>query len=247
MKSLEVNPKVITKNGFRYYIINDVAYPSVTTILGEMLDSSWLDEWIERIGKEDADKISTQSANRGSVMHQFIEYYLTSTKSTKKERLKEAQIKIAEYSNKNNFTEKEQKIGRTLFYNFYWAGTFDKIKEVLHAEKALFCTLNGGYAGRVDKISKDLDDLLFITDFKSSKKPKDKKKIIGYYLQIAAYYVAYFQMTGVQPSYGEVWISNEFDNEPQVFHLSKKDIKKLTKLWLKLVANFHKKYPSLKN
>ena len=66
-----------TINGKRYYnIAEGKKYPSVTTILGAMTDKSGIDKWRKRIGEEKADAISKFSANRGTVMHQFCEYFL---------------------------------------------------------------------------------------------------------------------------------------------------------------------------
>ena len=43
-----------TINGKRYYVIGEHKYPSVTTILGSMTDSSGLDKWRQRIGEDEA-------------------------------------------------------------------------------------------------------------------------------------------------------------------------------------------------
>ena len=66
-----------TINGKRYYNLGEgQKYPSVTTILGAMTDNSGIAAWRKRVGEEKADAISRFSANRGTVMHQFCEYFL---------------------------------------------------------------------------------------------------------------------------------------------------------------------------
>ena len=82
-----------------------------------------------------------------------------------------------------------------------------------------------------------------ILDFKSSKKPKKEDWIENYKMQIAAYSLAYWEMNGRKPQGGEIWISNEEDGFPQIFEMSFDDISKYGKMFLKLVKEFHTKYP----
>ena len=70
----------LDKEGRRYYVVSEGekeigVFPSVTTILGETSDKTTLEDWVERVGKEEADRISTLSMNRGTVMHRLIELY----------------------------------------------------------------------------------------------------------------------------------------------------------------------------
>ena len=72
----------ITINNGRHYIIKEglktFYLPSVTTIIGFNSDDTWLIKWRERIGEKEADAISKFSANRGTCMHLFCEYYFDS-------------------------------------------------------------------------------------------------------------------------------------------------------------------------
>jgi len=229
-----------TINGFRYYNIDKYKkYPSVTTIIGFGSDNSWLEEWQDRIGVENAKKITEFSANRGSVMHQLCEYFLESVKLTKRERLIDAQERIINFIKTEGFTEDEENVGRKLFFNFYNNGFFDRIKRIVKIEATLYSNKMGGYAGRTDVIFEDFDDNLIILDFKSSKKPKDENQILNYYRQIAAYFIAYWEMYNVQPNGGEIWISNESDSYPQCINLTRSDIYVHAKEFLKLVKDFH--------
>lgn len=233
--------------GKRHYIIpgkKNVFLPSVTTIIGSMTDKSGLDEWAKRIGQANADKISKFSANRGTLMHSFIEHYLTSEKLEKKDKLLEALKTVTERARIDGFTEEEIKIGRKLFYNFYLNSTFDKMKRIVMQEKMLYSFNGGGYAGRVDNIHEDYSQHEVITDFKTSRKPKKEEWIYGYKLQISAYFVAYWELTGSKPNRGEIWISNEESDEPQIFTLSYEDIKKYYKEFIDMVKAYHIKYGS---
>ena len=235
-----------TINGKRYYIIEENKYPSVTTVLGAMTDSSGLDAWRKRVGEEEADRISKFSANRGTIMHQMIEYFLGSEKDSQKERLKEAQTLIIEFSKEEGFTEEELDMGRRLFYSFYNNGFFDKISKVISIEETLYSHQMGGYAGRVDNIYENAKAHLLILDFKTSRKRKKKDWIKNYFLQISAYFMAYWEMHGIKPHGGEIWIAVEND-EPQIFEVTWEDIQEYGKEFLGMVKEYHKLYPLPEN
>ena len=235
-----------TINGKRYYVIGEHKYPSVTTILGSMTDSSGLDKWRKNIGEAEADKISKFSANRGTIMHQMIEYYLGSEKETQKERLREAQEKIITFVEAEGFTEDELEVGRKLFYSFYNNDLFGKIGKVISIEETIYSHQMGGYAGRVDNIYENVLSHLLILDFKTSRKRKKKEWIENYFMQIAAYFLAYWEMTGKKPDGGEIWIGVEND-EPQVFELTWDDIQEYGKKFLSLVKEYHKLNPLPQN
>lgn len=235
-----------TINGKRYYVIGEHKYPSVTTILGSMTDSSGLDKWRQRIGEDEANKISKFSANRGTIMHQMIEYFLGSEKETQRERLKEAQEKICEFTKTEGFTTEELEVGRKLFYSFYNNDLFSKISKVISIEETIYSHQMGGYAGRVDNIYENSLSNLVILDFKTSRKQKKKEWIENYLMQISAYFIAYWEMTGKKPYGGEIWIGVENDL-PQVFEVSWDDIQEYGKKFLSLVKEYHMLNPLPQN
>ena len=67
-------------NGSRHYICKEYILPSVTTILSKTKDMTALDEWANRIGKDNAEAIKNEAAARGSRMHKHIEDYITESK-----------------------------------------------------------------------------------------------------------------------------------------------------------------------
>lgn len=68
--------QVTTDNG-RYYVKEDgTRFPSVTTILKNAYDQTWLREWIDRVGEEEAARISKAAAERGTMIHDKMERYL---------------------------------------------------------------------------------------------------------------------------------------------------------------------------
>ena len=236
----------VTINGKRHYVIEGqekpIYLPSVTTILGAMTDKSGLERWRKRIGEAEADRISKLSANRGTLMHLFIENFIVSKQSTPKERLLESLKITTEWAKENKFTSEELTIGRKLFFNFYTYGSFDVVEDVIMHEARLWSLQGGGYAGRVDDIYRDKNGLAVVADYKTSRKPKKEEWIENYKMQISAYFVAYWERTGEKPNRAEIWISNEQDDTPQIFTLNEKDIKEYYAKFITLVKAYHEKF-----
>jgi genome maintenance exonuclease 1 len=111
----------------------------------------------------------------------------------------------------------------------------------------LFSHRMGGYAGRVDIIYRNKNSQPVILDFKSATKPKREDWIENYKLQISAYFLAYWEMTGERPCGGEIWISNEVEPYPQIFKLNLEEIKRYSKKFLQLVKLYHEQYPLTEN
>lgn len=63
-------------NGRFYITPSGLHVPSATTVLGHTEDKSYLDDWRNRIGEDQANKITAQSARRGTVLHDMCEKYL---------------------------------------------------------------------------------------------------------------------------------------------------------------------------
>lgn len=230
----------------RHYFIPEqekpVFLPSVTTIIGTMSDKSGLEEWRKKVGEEKADQISKFSANRGTMMHTHIENYLSHESSDKKTRLLESLKKTHEDGLASGFSKEEMAVGRKLFYNFYLNNTFDRIKRVVLQEAMLWSLNGGGYAGRTDNIYEDHDGLHVVSDFKTSRKPKKEEWIDGYKMQASAYYVAYWELYQVRPDRCEIWISNEEDSQPQIFTISKTEVKSWYSNFLDMVREYHRQF-----
>ncbi len=241
MATAESLTKTVTINGSRYYDLGAHKLPSVTTILGKMTDKSGLFEWKRKVGFDEAARISKFAANRGTIMHQMIEFYLLSEGKVKSDRLFDAQKQIVAFKNRDGYSGDELRIGRALFFNFYNELHLDKIAEVVSIEETLWSLLEGGFAGRVDVIYKTVDNRLLILDFKSSKKPKKLEWVEGYLMQVAAYFIAYWERSGIKPCGGEIWISCE-TGEVQIIEMDIEMIKTYGAKFLKLVKGFHEKY-----
>mgnify|MGYP003140410989 FL=1 len=68
-------------DGRRYVTLDGNAYPSVTTILG-IVNEEKIAAWRKRVGEDEANKIGTRAANRGTAVHSIIEKYLQGEDTT---------------------------------------------------------------------------------------------------------------------------------------------------------------------
>jgi genome maintenance exonuclease 1 len=237
-------------NGLRHYRVTVDGelvgiFPSMTTILGETKDKGGLDEWRNRIGHEEADRISNLSMNRGTIMHRLIELY-KGTKGTSAERLLELKNIASTDEEVNQFNENPLgdawlNAGWEFFMKFWnhHDEFFDRVEEVLAAEK--FIWSKRGYAGTLDNVSRTYDRGVLIIDYKNSRKPKKDEWIEDYFCQVAGYSVAFFERTGIVPQGCEIWMANETEDKPQIFKMTYEDMKHYFKEFMKRLKQYNDK------
>ena len=59
-------------DGVRHYSCDGHLLPSVTAVLSETEDKSWLVAWRERIGHAEADRISAEASALGTRTHSLV-------------------------------------------------------------------------------------------------------------------------------------------------------------------------------
>ncbi len=184
-----------TIDGQRHYVLPDstTKLKSVTTIISEKSDKTALYEWRKRVGDEEANRISTQAARRGTSIHKIAERYVL---------------------NEENIFKDEMPINVEMFKTI--KNTLDRhVDNILGVElplysKALKC------AGRTDLVA-EYDGRLSIIDFKTSRKPKKEEWIENYFIQSTVYSMM-FEWT-YKFSVPQIAIIIAVDNEktPQTF------------------------------
>ena len=78
VKLVDEVPKLVqlNENGTRYYVTPEGnKYPSITTVLSEYSRKGIM-EWRQRIGEDEANKITRQASSRGTRIHTLCEKYL---------------------------------------------------------------------------------------------------------------------------------------------------------------------------
>lgn len=164
-----------TEDGRRYPVPPDGrVYESVTTAIGAWDKDlqSGLDIWRERIGVEEANKITRQAARRGTSVHDIAERFL---KNEEINPLRERPDVMELWVGMRPILEKG--IGKVYLQ-----------ESVLYSHRYKL-------AGRVDLIFGN-GNTIVIMDFKTSAKRKKEEWIEGYKIQCAAYSFAFEEMYG---------------------------------------------------
>ena len=178
-------------NGSRLYDVgNDVAYPSVTTITGQMSKDSII-AWRKRVGEATANKISGQASARGTRIHKLCEDYLN-----------------------NELIESKLPLDNMMFKSI--KSELDKYVQNVHALEAPLYSHHLRAAGTVDCIA-EFSSKLSVIDFKTSKKPKREDWIQNYFVQCSAYSVMYEELTGIPINRLVVIIGIDGQKEAQIF------------------------------
>ena len=156
-----------TDQGSRSYNVGGTKLPSVTTVLAQTKDQTYLDKWKAKVGYEEAERIKNLSSKRGTSMHKFIEKHITGAGY---DDLTEVGVQA------KPMAQKIIEIGLTPVDNYFGS------EVMLHYP--------GLYAGATDLVCEH-NGLETIADFKQANKPKREEWIEDYYLQIAAYAMAH--------------------------------------------------------
>lgn len=205
MKTYIPHPEIeqlvrVNVNGSRWYQTPEgKRYPSVTSVTGFAGKES-IQEWKDKIGHEEANRISTTASTRGTNFHSLCESYLNN------------EIVIPDM-----FTRENWDIYKPLL---------DRIDNIHGNEIMLYSDLLQ-VAGTADCIG-EFDGVLSIVDFKTSRKWKHKDWITNYFQQCCFYALAFRERTGISVNQIVVLISVD-DEEPQVFKESVFDWLKSTK------------------
>lgn len=182
-----------TKDGKRHYTTPDGnVYPSVTTVLS-VLNTDALEEWRERIGREEAQKISEHASSRGTDLHAVLESYLKNEAITFPEDPR-SKVRIM-------FNRMKRVLGR--------------VDNIVAQEIPLYSD-KLKVAGRCDLIA-EFDSIPSIIDFKGADKAKKKDWIGSYFQQVTGYSLMFEERTGIQVNQIVILMCGENDFSCQVF------------------------------
>lgn len=177
-----------SKKGRVYVDDEGNKYPSITTVLS-ILNKEAILAWRKRVGEEEANKISTRAAVRGTKVHDMIERYVLNEDPGEPDLI-----------SVSNFKEVKPIIDENL-------------SKVYATEKRMF-SKHLGVAGTVDCVGvwngKDS-----IIDWKTSAKWKKKEWISNYFMQCSAYAIMWEERTGRPITQLVVCIAG--DMGPQIF------------------------------
>jgi genome maintenance exonuclease 1 len=187
-------------DGKRYYFAPDGnAYPSVTTILGAKKDKTHLDNWIKRVGLEEAEKIKVQAGIRGTAIHTIAEKYML---------------------NEEHYPDNVMPVNVMTFKCI--KPVLDKHVGKVFAIEAPLYSAQLKCAGRTDCIA-EFDGVTSILDFKTSLKPKKEEWITDYFLQATCYSMMAEALSDLVIPQIVIIVAVDGQPEPQVFVKAKSE------------------------
>ena len=191
--SLPELSSVTNSDGKRFYTTpNGDVYPSITTVLS-VLSEDAISDWRDRIGQEEAHKISEHACNRGTDLHSVLEAYLKNETPS--------------------FPEDPKSRVRIMFNRMKRVLT--KVDNVVAQEIPLYSD-KFKVAGRCDCIA-EYNGILSIVDFKGATKAKKKNWIKSYFLQTTGYSLMFEERTGMKAEQIVIFMAGEEDFSCQVF------------------------------
>jgi genome maintenance exonuclease 1 len=165
--------KRVEVNGQRLYDTPSGKIASVTTILDKTADKTHLIEWRNRVGQANANQISKEAAELGTLMHTHLERHVLGEPRP---------------SGTNIIHEMAKKMADTMIES-----AFCHVDEVWGIEASVYYP--GLYAGTTDMVGLHQGQAAII-DHKTSKKPKRREWITDYFLQTCAYALAHNEIHG---------------------------------------------------
>ena len=209
-----------TKNGRRIYRTPEgKIYPSVTTVLGEMVEKGeGFLKWKERVGPEEAKRVAGVAATRGKAVHDMVEKLLKGASDP------------------------------TEGHNIINVDLFKKIRPHLEkhlgtvygVELPLYSNVLKT-AGRTDLIG-TWDEDLSIIDIKTSTNAKKEEWIINYFMQETTYACCLLENYKLPAKKIVTLITNLYD-DPQIFvHRTDEYLKQV----INIFREYYKKHPYLK-
>lgn len=164
-------------------------YPSVTTVLGSTGDDTWLKEWRAKVGEDEANRVSSRASRRGTRIHKYAEDYITT-----------GQVECESIF--------DQIVVNSL------KPVFNRVSDVKVIEARLYSHILKS-AGTVDLIA-NFDSTISIIDWKTSRNPKYKDQIHGYFIQASAYAVMFWELFKIPVRQIVIVIAVDMD-QPQVY------------------------------
>jgi len=208
--------KLVRNDGPEGRTYGDEKLPSVTRILDATRDRAKIDEWVQRVGKEEAERIKTTAATTGTHMHNVIERMIAG-KSLPRPT--------------NWLMVKGYEMGYRLVME-----QFSSVDEIWGSEITLYFPQR--YAGTTDMVG-IYKGKSAIIDFKQSNKPKRHEWITDYFHQLSAYALAHDALFGTNIEMGVIMVALQTGGT-QVFTTTGHEFNTFKIGWIERVEKYHR-------
>jgi genome maintenance exonuclease 1 len=219
----QVNDPVTRK---RVYLTPDgESLPSVTTILSATKDQTFLNEWKQRVGVENAQRITTEASGVGTAMHANLERFVCG---------------LERQPGNNPVHVVANKMADSIITN-----GLKKVNEIWAMEQSLY--FPGLFSGTTDLVGVHEDEPA-VMDYKQTNKPKKAEWVEDYYLQLMAYIMAHNEVYGTDIKKGVIFMAvrpketspgQYEDVQYQQFTLAPADFNKYQDMWLGKVEEYY--------
>ena len=170
--SLDCELKTETVDGKRIYETpNGDKYISITSLLSNLSKAS-IQKWRERVGEDEARKITTQASRRGTSVHNICESYI-----------------------KNEYGHLDGRMPNDVDLFSSIQPLLNRIDNI-HVVEGSMWSDHLKLAGRTDLIG-EFDNRLSVIDYKTSSKKKTWEMCNQYFMQGTFYAIAYEERTGI--------------------------------------------------
>jgi len=196
--------RITRDDGVRHYTCPETGkqLPSITTIISATEDKSGLERWRERVGEAEAERIRTEAAGLGSLMHQHLENY----------------IKGIPRPGGTNYV---RKLAAAMADQIIMKG-LPGVEEVWGQEVAMY--FPGLFAGTTDLVGIHRGKTA-IMDHKTTKKMKKRCQIDNYFDQMSAYAICHDAVYKTDIEKGVIFMADREKNY-QEFIIEKNELEK---------------------
>ena len=194
--TLDCELKTETIDGKRIYETpNGDKYISITSLLSNLSKAS-IQKWRERVGEDEARKITTQASRRGTSVHNICESYI-----------------------KNEYGHLDGRMPNEVDLFSSIQPLLNRIDNI-HVVEGSMWSDHLKLAGRTDLIG-EFDNRLSVIDYKTSNKKKTWQMCHQYFMQGTFYAIAYEERTGIPVD--TIVIIMAVENEQPLLFVEKRD------------------------
>lgn len=202
----------------RCYVADGQRLPSVTTILSKtkpLEEIKSLNEWKRRIGKDEAERVTKEASNVGTIMHNILEHWVLNEEYDPGDNIIHRQAKRMAETVKENIKDNINEIWGSevnLYYPDLYAGTTDLV---------------GMWNGKPA-----------IMDFKQTNKPKKREWVSNYFLQLCAYAEAHDILFDTKIDQGVIFMCSR-EGEFQQFEIVGEEFDYWKEQWANRITKYY--------